>query len=58
MTKFALRIGASTLILVALALLVIGLANERPVVWGLGLIAMGIAMILSLVTRWTGTGPD
>jgi hypothetical protein len=58
MTKRRLQIAASALILAAVALLVIGLANELPIVWGLGLIAVGIAMIMSLATRWAGSGPE
>lgn len=58
MTKRALLIAASDLILVALALLVVGLADELPVAWGLGLIAVAIAMIMSLATRWAGSGPE
>jgi hypothetical protein len=57
MTKRSLQIAASALILVALALIVIGLGNERPAVWGLGLGAVGAAMIMSLATRWAGSGP-
>ena len=58
MTKRLLRIAASVLILVSLALIVNGLANELPLVWGLGLVAAGTAMIMSLATRWAGSGPD
>ncbi|MGD9617929.1 MAG: hypothetical protein AB7H90_22445 [Alphaproteobacteria bacterium] len=58
MTKRELQIAASALILAALALIVIGLANEQSVVWGLGLIAVGVAMTMSLVTRWAGSGPE
>lgn len=58
MTKRTLRIAASVLILVALVLIVAGLANEQPVVWGLGLIAVAIAMAMSLATRWAGSGPE
>lgn len=58
MTKRELRIAATALILVGLALIVIGLANERSFVWGLGLIAVGIAMVMSLATRWAGSGPE
>lgn len=58
MTKQALRIAASVLILVALALIVIGLENEQPLVWGVGLVAVAAAMIMSLATRWVGSGPE
>ena len=58
MTKRELLIAASALILVALALIVTGLANELPLVWGLGLIAVGTAMVMSLATRWAGSGPE
>jgi hypothetical protein len=58
MTKRTLGIAASILIVVALALIVAGLANEQAVVWGLGLIAVAIAMIMSLATRWAGSGPE
>jgi hypothetical protein len=47
MTKHDLQIAASALILVALALIVIGLANESPMVWVLGLFAVGTAMLMS-----------
>lgn len=56
--KRTLAITASILILVGLALVVTGLANERPVVWGVGLIAVAIAMAMSLATRWVGSGPE
>jgi hypothetical protein len=56
-TKRTLQISASALILIALVLIVIGLAREQPVVWGLGLIAVAAAMIMSLATRWAGRGP-
>jgi hypothetical protein len=42
----------------SLALIVTGLANELALVWGLGLVAAGTAMIMSLATRWAGSGPD
>ena len=58
MTKRKLRIADSGLVLVALVLIVIGLVKEQPVVWGLGLIAVGVAMIMSLVTRWAGSGAE
>ena len=58
MTKRALQITASVLILVALALIVIGLADRQPVMWGLGLLAVAIAMLMSLATRWVGGGPE
>lgn len=58
MTKRMLLIAASVLILVALALIVVGLAGERPLVWGLGLGAAGVAMLLSLATRWVGGGRE
>jgi hypothetical protein len=57
MTKRSLQISASALILVALALIVTGLGSEQPVVWGLGLVAVAAAMIMSLATRWAGSGP-
>ncbi len=58
MTKRTLGIAASVLILVALALIVAGLANELPVAWGFGLIAVALAMVMSLATRWAGSGPE
>ena len=58
MTKRTLGIAASVLILVALALIVAGLTNELPVAWGLGLIAVALAMVMSLATRWAGSGPE
>lgn len=58
MTKRKLRISAAGLILLSLALLVAGLGNEQPLVWGLGLIAVGVAMVMSLATRWAGSGPE
>jgi hypothetical protein len=58
MTRGTLRIAATIFIVVALALIVAGLANEQAVVWGLGLIPVGIAMIMSLARRWAGSGPE
>ena len=58
MTKRTLRIVVSVLILVALALIVRGLENEQAPVWGLGLLAVAIAMIMSLAARWAGRGPE
>ena len=58
MTKRTLLITASALIILALALLVIGLARELTVVWGLGLVAAGVAMAMSLATRWVGRDPE
>ena len=58
MTKRRLRLIASALILVALALLVVGLQLEESSVWGLGLVVTGVAMAVSLATRWVGGGPD
>lgn len=52
MTKRPLGIAASVLILPAPALIVFGLANRRRPVWGLGLITVTIAMLMSLATRW------
>jgi hypothetical protein len=57
-TKRRLRIAASVLILVSLALLVWGLQAEQVLVWGLGLAAMGTAMAMSFITRWVGGGHD
>jgi hypothetical protein len=58
MTKRRLRIAASALILVSLALLVLGLQADEALVWGLGLAAMGTAMAMSFITRWVGGGHD
>jgi hypothetical protein len=58
MTKRELQVVASALIFVALALIVMGLANESPIVWGLGLIAVATAMVMSLATRWAGSGAE
>ena len=58
MTKRRLQITASALIMVALVLLVIGLKNEQPVVWGLGLLFVAAAMVMSLATRWVGSGSE
>jgi hypothetical protein len=57
-TNRTLQIAASALILASLALIVTGLASERPLVWGLGLIASATAMVMSLATRWAGSGRD
>ena len=58
MTKRRLRLIASGLILLALALLVVGLQREESILWGLGLIITGLAMAMSFATRWVGAGPD
>jgi hypothetical protein len=58
MTKRTLQITASVLILLALVLIVIGLSNEEPAVWGLGLLIVSAAMVMSLATRWVGSGFD
>ena len=58
MTTRTLQIAASALILASLALIVTGLANELPLVWDLGLIASGTAMVMSVATRWVGNGRD
>lgn len=58
MSKRTLGIVASFLILAALALLVLGLANEQPFLWGPGLVVVGIAMAISFATRWAGGGPE
>jgi hypothetical protein len=58
MSKRRLRIVASVLILVALVLLVVGLASDQGLVWGLGLGSVAIAMAMSLATRWVGEGED
>lgn len=58
MTKRTLQMAASGLILSALVLLVAGLANDLPVVWGLGLLAVAAAMTMSLATRWVGSGHE
>jgi hypothetical protein len=58
MTKRRLRIAASALILVSLALLVLGLQADEVLMWGLGLAAMGTAMAMSFITRWVGDGHD
>lgn len=50
MTKRTLRIAASVLIPVTLVFIVAR--------WGLGLMAIAIAMIMSVATRWAGSGPE
>lgn len=52
MTQRKLGIVASVLILMALALIVVGLSDEQPILWGFGLVAAGAAMLMSLLTRW------
>lgn len=52
MSKRTLQVAATVLILVALALIVSGLSYAQPEIWGLGLIAVGMAMLMSLATRW------
>lgn len=56
MSVRGLQLGASALIAVALGLIVSGLAQDRAWVWGLGLIAVAAAMVMSLATRWAGDG--
>lgn len=52
MSKRSLQITASVLILGALGLLVAGLDSDAPMIWGAGLVAVALAMIISLATRW------
>ena len=53
MQKNTIYLIASLLILLGLALIVWGLP-DTPLVWQAGLIAVTLAMILSLLTRWLG----
>lgn len=50
--KARLHIGASILILIGLVLLVTGLQGPG-ILWQIGLGVVGVAMLLSLLTRWT-----
>lgn len=52
MTTEMLRVAAGILILIAFILLVTGLAQDKPLIWSLGLTAVSIAMLMSLATRW------
>lgn len=56
MTGRGLQTAAAALILLALALLVGGLQADQPLLWGSGLAAVGVAMVLSLLTRWASAG--
>lgn len=58
MTKRRLQITASALIIGALVVIVIGLKSEQPVVWGAGLLFVAVAMVMSLATRWVGSGSE
>lgn len=55
MSTRVLRVAATALILVALVLLVVGLEHGNPMVWGLGLAAVALSMLMSLATRWAGS---
>jgi hypothetical protein len=55
MKKEMLYLMASVLILIGLALIVIGLGGTA-VVWQIGLILVALAMLVSLISRWSGTG--
>jgi ABC-type uncharacterized transport system permease subunit len=54
MKKRRLQISASVLILVALVLIVTALANEQASVWGVGLLVVATAMVLSVATHTVG----
>lgn len=58
MTKRRLQITTSALIIGALVVIVIGLKGEQPVVWGAGLLFVAVAMVMSLATRWVGSGSE
>ncbi|MGQ9675954.1 MAG: hypothetical protein ACUVX1_09825 [Chloroflexota bacterium] len=47
-----LLLGASLLLLSSLALIVIGLQGPQ-LLWQVGLVLFGLAMLLSVVTQWT-----
>lgn len=51
--KKMLHLWASVLIVLGLVLLVWGLP-ERRAAWIAGLVALGVALVLSLATRWIG----
>ena len=52
MQKHQIYLLASVLILIALIMIVIGLGNQMAVVWGIGLVVITAAMLLSLSSRW------
>ncbi len=52
MTKKRLYLLVAGLILLALALIVVGLGNASTLLWGSGLAAITLAMGLSLTSRW------
>jgi hypothetical protein len=52
-SKRGLHIGASLLILIGLVFLVLGLQGTAAL-WQIGLGVVGVAMVLSLLTRWVG----
>lgn len=47
-----LLLGASLLLLSSLALIVIGLQGPQ-LLWQVGLVLFGLAMLLSMLTQWT-----
>ena len=58
MTKQALRLASSVLVVLALGPLVAGLNTDTAWLWGLGLVLVAIAMALSLATRFVASGED
>lgn len=54
MSKDALHLVASVLLLLSLALVVIGLQGDADRLWQVGLGIVALAMAFALATRWVG----
>lgn len=54
MSKDALHLISSVLLLLSLALVVIGLQGGTGLLWRLGLGVVALAMAFALATRWVG----
>lgn len=57
MTKQTLHAIASALIVISLILVVVGLP-DNDLMWQLGLGVVGLAMLISLATRWAPEAKD
>lgn len=54
MSKDAVHLTASVLLLLSLALIVVGLRGEDDLLWQAGLGVVALAMAFALATRWVG----